>query len=456
MIKLAYEPYGHQIESIEKMTPLPGFFDMSSPGTGKTLVELIDFANRRNNGGGRAVVFAPKSILQAAWGDEIDKATAGMTYGIAMAGNREAPFKDKKLDIVLTNHDALKSVQNYEWTKLGFDTMIIDESTAVKNPSTQRFKAAKKIAQQMKWLRVLSGTPRTNTIMDLWSQTFLLDRGARLGDSYWKFRNTACEAVQNGPLPQHVEWRDKPGIELAVFDLLADISIRHKLEDVIDMPERVITKLEVELQRAAKKAYDALVKDSTAELSTGVFVDAVHAAALMQKLLQTASGAVYTRDGEYATLDDNRTEMVMDLLDGRAHSLVLFQWQHQRDELMKAATKRGYAFEVVDGKYNKEPHQRAAVVKKFQAGELKVIFAHPKSAGHGLTLTKGTTTIWVSPTWSSELFEQANARIYRNGQTERTEFILISAKGTVEEEVYERLGEKLSASEMLMALMEDA
>ncbi len=456
MIEVAYTPYEHQQETIGKMDGMPGFFDMSSPGTGKTLVQLVDFAHRRNNGGGRAIVVGPKSILQAAWGDEIDKAMRGMTYGIAMAGNREAPFKDKKLDIVLTNHDALKTIANYQLVQLGFYTLIIDESTAVKNPSTQRFKAAKKIAQQMKWVRVMSGTPRTNTIMDLWSQTFLLDRGARLSDSYWKFRNTACEAVQNGPLPQHVEWRDKPGIELAVFDLLADISIRHKLEDVIDMPERVITKLEVELPRAVKKTYDALAKDSVAELSSGVMIDAVHAAALMQKLLQTASGAVYTGDGEYAALDDNRTEMVMDLLDGRPHSLVLFQWQHQRDALAKAAAKRGYAYEIIDGKHNKEPHQRADVVRRFQAGELKVIFAHPKSAGHGLTLTKGTTTIWVSPTWSSEYFEQANARIYRNGQTERTEFILISAKGTVEEEVYERLGEKLSASEMLMALMEDA
>ncbi len=451
VIELVYQREPQQILSTEKMRDLPGFFDMSDPGTGKTFTEIYDFAHRRMGGGGRALVVGGKSILQSAWGDEIDRAAPGMLYGVATANNREQPFLDSSLDVVITNPAALKQVAHNapKWLK-GFDTFILDESTCVKNPQTQTFKAARQIARQMSWRRCLSGTPNPNTVLDFWAQAYLLDNGERLSNSYWKFRNVVCTPTQIGPDPRHIEWVDKEGVETAIFDLLSDISIRHKLEGV---PENRKSHYHFKLPRHARKIYDDMVKHAIAELAPGTEVTAVHAASLMQKLLQIAAGAVYVGEA-YSVIDDGRVEMVMELLEERAHSLVLFQWRHQREMLAAAMAKRGWPYAVIDGET--PDHERPAIVRDFQAGRYKAILAHPKSAGHGLTLTTGKTTIWVSPTWSSELFTQANARIHRKGQTDRTETIMISAEDTVDKEVYERLGGKLQAMELILSLMEHA
>jgi SNF2 family DNA or RNA helicase len=451
MIELVYTREPQQVLSTEKMRELPGFFDMSDPGTGKTFTEIFDFANRRNAGGGRGLIIAQKSIMQSAWGDEIDRAAPGMMYGLATAANREQPFLDSTHDVVIINPAGLKLLQTKPQLLKGFDSLMIDESTVIKNPDTQTFKIVRKIAQQMAWRRCMTGTPNPNTVLDFWTQAYILDRGERLSDSYWKFRNVACTPKQVGPDPRHIEWVDKEGIENVVFDLLSDISIRHKLEGV---PENRKTHHHFKMSAHARRIYDKMVKHAVAELDDrGTEVTAVHAAALMQKLLQIAAGAVYTGE-EYSVVCDGRTELIMDLLEERRHSLVLFQWRHQRDLLVAAAKKRGWEVAVIDG--DTPDAVRPQIVRDFQAGKYKAIFAHPKSAGHGLTLTRGTTTIWASPTWSSELFVQANARIHRKGQTERTETIMISAEDTVDREVYERLGGKLHAMELILSLMEMA
>jgi SNF2 family DNA or RNA helicase len=169
-------------------------------------------------------------------------------------------------------------------------------------------------------------------------------------------------------------------------------------------------------------------------------VNAVHAAALVTKLLQTASGAVYAESGNYALIDSDRTQMVLDLVEERPHSVVFFNWQHQRDLLVKEAQKRGITFAVLDGETKDK--QRGQIVTEYQAGYYKVLFAHPQSAAHGLTLTRGTTTIWCSPTYNLEHFLQGNKRIYRAGQKQKTETIVLVAPGTIEEQVWERLQAK--------------
>ncbi len=177
-----------------------------------------------------------------------------------------------------------------------------------------------------------------------------------------------------------------------------------------------------------------------------------HAAALATKLLQVASGALYTgEDGHYEVLDRTRVELIMDLLQERPHSIVAFQWRHQRDELIRAASKRGYSFGVLDGSVNEK--NRSLVVRAFQGGDLKALFVHPRTAAHGLNLTRGTTTIWVSPTDSSEAYHQLRHRIYRAGQTRKTETLHVLARDTIDERVYARLGTKLDAMALLLELI---
>jgi SNF2 family DNA or RNA helicase len=166
-------------------------------------------------------------------------------------------------------------------------------------------------------------------------------------------------------------------------------------------------------------------------------VTAINAARVSTKLLQIASGAVYENEDTYHVLDTDRYELIMDLLEPRPHSLVFFNWQHQKHELMRAAEARGFSYAaLIDGTV--PLGQREDVVRNFQAGYYKVLFAHPQSAAHGLTLVKATTTIWASPTYNLEHFMQGNRRIYRAGQTQKTETIVVVAEGTIDEKVYRR------------------
>ena len=177
----------------------------------------------------------------------------------------------------------------------------------------------------------------------------------------------------------------------------------------------------------------------------------MHASAKTQKLLQLCSGAVYDGSGGYQVFDTSRTDLAMELVMQREQSVVAFLWQHQKDALIAAAETLGIPYGVIDG--STKLIDREIAVNRFQAGQLKVIFAHPQSAGHGLTLTNGTATIWPSPTYNAEHFVQFNHRIYRAGQTKRTETICIAAAGTAEEQVYEKLDGKVGRMDELMDML---
>lgn len=186
----------------------------------------------------------------------------------------------------------------------------------------------------------------------------------------------------------------------------------------------------------------------------GKLLIAVNAAAVHQKLMQIASGAVYDDFGNHKILDDQRSELVLDLIAEREQCVVAFNWRHQRVGLETAAKKRGFEYAVIDGTVG--DRKRIEAVEAFQRGDLRALFAHPQSAGHGLTLTAGTTTIWTSPTYNAEHYKQFNHRIYRAGQTRKTETIHITARDTIDEQVTENRNKKLTSMQLLLDLMETA
>lgn len=443
--------FEHQQESLDKMDGLDAFMDFSDAGTGKTRVHAGDFVRR---GKGRLLVLAPRSSLQSAWGNEIDQVFPGLSYVVARAENRAKAFA-LNTDVVLTNHDAVTWIMKNKAVLKGFDSMIADESTAYKNPQAQRSKAAKLISQQMKYVRTLSATPNPNSVLELFHQALIADKGARLGTSYWKFRNAVCEPFQTGPRPEMIEWRDKPGVEAAVFDLLSDISIRHKLEECADMPEKTIRNVFFELSKKCRLQYDDMKRHAMI-VANDQTISAVNKATVVGKLLQIASGALYTggEDSEYVVLDDERTQIVMDLVEERQHSVVAFQWRHQREQLTAEAKKRGLAYGVIDGEA--KDRDRTQAIADFQAGKLRVIFLQPQSAAHAITLTRGTATIWASPTSRPDIYKQLNHRIYRTGQTQKTETIRVCAVGTRDEHVYEALEQGLFSMDLFLSLLEAA
>jgi SNF2 family DNA or RNA helicase len=426
--------FKHQTWSLNFMKDKKRVFDASDPGTGKTYIEIMDFVRQHKKDKKPMLVFAPKSLLQAAWANDIKKFAPHLKVSIAWAKNRTAAF-DAVADVYITNIDAVKDVAKFPPARLKkFGRVVIDESTAYKHHTSARSRAAAKVVKHIDIRRLMSGTPNPNGICDLWHQYFLLDDGVRLGRSFYGFRSACCIPEQTGPMANMLKWNDKPGIENTVAALVGDITIRHKFEDCVDIPENHKYAVSFELSTKHKKQYEQL-KEESILLLRKTSITAINGAALATKLLQTASGAVYDDSGGYSRISTERYELVLDLVEARRHSIVFYQWQHQLDELIAEAKSRKVDFVV----WNPDTPE---IEQHFQKGFYQVLFAHPASAGHGLTLTKGTATIWASPTINLEHFQQGLKRVHRIGQTERTETVVVVAEGTVDEKVWASLQNK--------------
>ena len=450
MIKKVLPAFENQRQTTDFMLQEPRVFDTSDPGTGKTR-SLLDTIYRlqTEHDAGRALLFAPKSILVPAWFNDAKKFTPELQLSVATAKNRAKAFM-VPADVYVTNHDAVKWVeQNLDLSS--FDIIGIDESTAFKHRTSQRSKAMARIIRHFKYRYLLTGTPNPNTVLDLWHQLFLLDDGERLTPNFFKFRNTVCEPTQVGPDPTMVKWHDKPGSEEAVADIISDITIRHKFEECHDIPKNSIHMIEFDLTPAHLKMYNKLRDEAVLEVKDKT-VTAVHAGSLANKLLQAASGTVYNVEHEAVNLATERYELAMQLADEREQCVIAFAWTHQRDQLIKIAERMGHTYAVIDGSVTDKKRQEA--VENFQNGEIKDIFIQPQSGAHGLTLTKGTTTIWPSPIHNAEHFVQFNRRIYRAGQTRKTETLLIAANETCDARVYDALQGKLNKMFSLLDILQ--
>lgn len=442
--------YKHQEISIDFLRNNKRVFDMSDPGTGKTRAHLEAIKEHRDNNGGKALIVCPKSIMFPAWGNDIQKFTPVLTYSLAYAKNREKAFVEDA-DIYIINHDGVKFLAANKKLLKGFDYIVVDESTAFKHRTSGRSKALAKIIDCFEYRRILSGNATSNTILDIWHQVYILDDGERLGNRFFQFRAATTEPIQVGPGSNHISWVDKPGISDAVGDLISDITIRHNFEQCIDIPEHSIHNVTFKLSSKHEAKYNIMKELALLQLKDGE-ITSINAAALTNKLLQLASGSVYDDDGNTVLIDSDRYNLILDLVEQRKHTLVVFNWKHQRDKLLELAKTRKITTAVIDGETKDKDRSKA--VEDFQAGKVQMMLAHPASAAHGLTLTKGTTTIWASPTYDAEKYMQMNRRIYRAGQTMKTETLHICAENTLESAVYEKLSGKLDKMYSLLDILE--
>lgn len=424
-----------QTKALAKKTPI--VYDTSDPGTGKTRAHLEAFAERRRHGGKKALVIAPKPLLQTAWQDDAAEYTPDMSSVVAYAENREEAFA-VNVDIYITNTDAVNwlAKQPASFFK-EFDTIIVDESTTFKHRTSNRSKAIGKVKDHFTYRVLMTGTPYNKSVTELWHQIFLLDDGQRLGHIFYQFRNAVCTPEQVGPSARMVQWVDKEGAEEAVTGLLQDISIRHVFDECMDIPPNHTYSVDFHPSKRMMEVYRQMEDEAVVFFKEfGDSANAVNAAAMRSKLLQIASGAIYSDNG-YAIVDRARYELISELVEAREHSIVFFLWKHQKEELVNEAVKRGITYEVIDG--DTPNTRRAEIVRAYQAGAYQTLFLHPQTGAHGLTLTKGTASIWASPVYQPDFLKQGLHRIYRGGQTKPTETILVEAKGTVERVVYEIL-----------------
>lgn len=444
--------YEHQEKSVAKILANNSVFNSSDPGTGKTISHLIAYEKRKEKG--KCLVLAPLSILEPSWADDAKKAT-GLRVSVAYAKNREKAFEEDA-DVYVTNHDAVKWIKEKCKKTKGqflkdFSELVIDEVTAFKNHRSARTKALFEIRHHFEHRSALTGTPATQSLLDMWSMIFAIDDGKRLGDSFFRYRNHVAIGRQVGAHLHAVRWEDRPGARENITMQLADINIRYSKEDCLSLPQHNTFTVNTTLSKNIMGKYRDMKKESALELANAD-INAVNAAVRANKLLQICTGAVYDETGLKHVLHTERYQQVLDLILERTWPCVVaFNWRHEREELVRLAEQNGISYRVIDGSIS--AGARRKIVQDFQAGEVRALFAHPASAGHGLTLTAGRSTIWCSPTANAEHFLQFNARIYRAGQDKKTETILIAAKHTREKTIYDMLQGKTDRVHNILDLL---
>ena len=373
----------------------------------------------------RTLVIAPLRVANNTWPDEIEKwdHLKYLSYSVVTGSEKERLDALNKLA-----HIYIINRENVDWliTKSGFkwffDMVVIDELSSFKSYQAKRFKSLLKVRPKVKRIVGLTGTPSSNGLMDLWAEFRLLDMGERLGRYITHYR-------QNFFIPDKrnqqiiFSYKPKDGADKQIYSLISDITISMKSKDFLKMPKCILNEVEVYLSEKERNLYDSLKADMVLKLEDEE-IDAVNAAALSNKLLQMASGAVYNDDKESIHIHDRKIDALEDLIEGANGKPVLIAYWYKSD-LKRIKDK----FDVKELKTSED-------FKEWNQGKIPVAIIHPASAGHGLNLQAGgSTLIWFSLTWSLELYEQTNARLYRQGQKETVVIHHILAKGTIDEDV---------------------
>ncbi|MBR1736609.1 MAG: DEAD/DEAH box helicase [Firmicutes bacterium] len=437
---MLFVPHDYQrfaIKHIENNEAAALFLDM---GLGKTVITLtalndliFDYFDVS-----KVLVIAPKRVAEDTWRKEIEKweHLKGITYSVVLGSKvqREKALSKKAFLYIINRENVPWLIENYEWD---FDTVVIDELSSFKSNKALRFKALKKVRPKLNRIIGLTGTPAPNSLMDLWSEIYLLDMGERLGRYIGNFRDRFFLPDKRN---QHIVYTYKPreNAEERIYELISDICVSMKALDHLQMPELVINKVEVEMSVFEKKMYDKFKADMVLQLNDSE-IDAVNAAALSNKLLQMANGAVYDDDKVTAEIHNRKLDALEDLIEAANGKPVLIAYWYKHDK-----TRIMNRFSAVEIDTSED-------IDKWNNGEIPIAMIHPASAGHGLNLQQGgSTVIWFGLTWSLELYQQLNARLYRQGQKNTVVIHHIITKDTIDENVMLALENKNTGQNALI------
>lgn len=426
-------PHDYQKYAIEyiKSHPITALFlDM---GLGKTVTTLTAIRDLMYDAFEvkRVLVIAPLRVARDTWPDELRKwdhlkeLTCSVVVG-TVAERRRALQQDA--DIYIVNRENLAWL--YENSRLDFDMVVLDELSSFKNHQSKRFRAMKAMRPKVKRIVGLTGTPTGNGLMDLWAEFRILDMGERLGRYISQYRNLYFKPDKRNGMVVY-SYKPLPGAEEAIYHQISDITVSMKATDYLEMPELVSVAKEVRLSETEKKRYDELKKSLVLELPGGE-VTSANAASLTLKLSQMANGAIYTDGKDVAAIHDRKLDALDDLVESANGKpvLVAYWFKHDKDRIR----------ERMEARELKEPQDFA----DWNAGKIPVALIHPASAGHGLNLQQGgSILIWFGLTWSLELYQQTNARLWRQGQADKTVIIQhIVAKDTIDERILNVLKHK--------------
>lgn len=400
----------------------------------------------------KVLVIAPLRVARDTWPAEIGKwdhlADLDAAVIVGDLKTRTAAVNSSALIYIVNRENVKWLVEYYEKNgrRWDFDCVVIDELSSFKNYQSQRFKWLRKVRPFVKRWIGLTGTPTSNGLMDLWAEIGILDGGERLGRFIGRFRDSYFKPGSMNPSTGVVfSYVPRPGAEEQIYERISDITISMKAVDHLHMPECVYVNHEVEMDPKERKLYDQLKRDLIIPTEDGD-IDAANAASLSNKLLQMANGAVYDENKEARFIHERKLEMLEDLIEAANGQpvLIAYWFKHDRTRILQHLTKAGYS-DVRDLKESKD-------IQSWNSGSIPVALIHPASAGHGLNIQEGGhILIWFGLTWSLELYQQTNARLWRQGQEQTVTVHHIITKDTVDEDVLAALASKDVTQEKLIA-----
>ncbi|MDD3415965.1 MAG: DEAD/DEAH box helicase [Lachnospiraceae bacterium] len=431
---MQYNPHNYQQYAINYIMTHPISAVLLDMGLGKTSITLtaldallFDYFEVH-----KVLIIAPLRVARNTWSAEIEKweHLQDLKYSIAVGTEAERLSALKKqADIYIVNRENIQWLVEKSGVPFDFDTLIVDELSSFKNWQSKRFRSLMKVRPKVKRIIGLTGTPSSNGLMDLWAEFRLLDMGERLGRFITHYRNNFFDPDKRNQ-QMVFSYKPKAGAEDAIYRLISDITISMKSTDYLKMPECVINEVVVTLSEKEQKDYNSLKQDLVISIKDEE-IDAVNAAALSNKLCQMANGAVYGEDKQVFTIHDKKLDALEDLIESANGKPVLVAYWFNHD--LERIKKR---FKVREIKTSKD-------IKDWNNGVIEVALIHPASAGHGLNLQEGgSTLIWFGLTWSLELYQQTNARLWRQGQNETVVIHHIIAKGTIDEDIIKALKRK--------------
>lgn len=442
---MKYEPHDYQRHTTQFIIDHPEAAIFLGMGMGKTISTLtaIEALKYDYFDVGKVLVIAPVRVARDTWPAEIEKwdHLADLTVSpIIGTAKQRTNAANRNADIYTIGRENVPWLVKHHGSRWPYDMVVIDELSSFKNPQAKRFKALKKVRPKINRIVGLTGTPAPNSLLDIWAPFRLIDNGQRLGrfithyrDQYFLPDKRSGQVIYS--------WKIRPGADQAIYDNIADITVSMRTTDYLTLPEVTRQHIEVALAPKEQKMIDTLKRDLVLELGADT-IDAANAATLSLKLQQLAGGAIYNEDGTAViVVHDQKLRALSELVDQADGNtiLVAYWFKHDRNRIL--ATIPGAR--VLDTTQDFED---------WNAGNIPVGLIHPASAGHGLNLQSGGhIMVWFTTPWSLELYEQANARLHRQGQTEPVSIIHIDTANSIDQDVHAALARKDTTQSALIA-----
>ena len=437
---MKYKPHDYQAYATNFILEHPisaVFLDM---GLGKSVITLsaifdlcLDYFSVR-----KVLVIAPLRVARDTWPTEIQKwdHLNGLSYSVAVGNEAERKAAlQQRVFLYIINRENVQWLVEDSGLPFDYDMVVIDELSSFKSYQAKRFRSLLKVRPTVKRMVGLTGTPSSNGLMDLWAQFRLLDMGKRLGRFITHFRNNYFQPdKRNGQVV--FSYKPLPGAEDAIYHQISDITISMKATDHLQMPELVSSEYTVQLSDEEKSHYEELKQELVLTLGDGE-ITAANAASLSGKLSQMANGAIYDDNGEVIQIHDHKLDALEDIIEAANGKpvLVAYWFKHDLTRISERLKKLHIPFSRLDDSNS---------IRRWNNGEIPVALIHPASAGHGLNLQSGgSTLVWFGLTWSLELYQQTVARLWRQGQTSETVVVqYIVTKGTIDNRIMKALSQK--------------